>query len=111
MYDKLAVVDENKFLVLLHNRDNRYTRGGHAILVANKTRIYSTIKDLSVGEARVIEENGEFSDSSVKIKNVLAWFKCEKLGGFIAEYNFRFFYEENGLISLGTRFMNALAKV
>ena len=56
--------------------------------------IYSTIKDLSVGEAMLTEETGRFPDSSVKIKNALAWFKknrgikCEKLGGFIAEYNF-----------------------
>ena len=52
-------------------------------------------------KARVIEETGRFPDSSVKIKNTLTCFKkkrgikCEKLGGFIAEYNFRFFYEEN----------------
>ena len=45
----------------------------------------------------VIEETGRFPDSSVKIKNALAWFKkkrsirCGKIGGFIAEYNFRFF--------------------
>ena len=79
--------------------------------------IYSTIEDLSFGKAKVIEETGRFPDSSVKIKNSLAWFKkkrgikCEKLGGFIAEYNFRFFCEENDGISLGTRFMTALAKV
>ena len=35
----------------------------------------------------------------------------KKIGGFIAEYNFCFFYEENDDISLGTRFMTALAKV
>ena len=50
-------------------------------------------------------------------KNALAWFKkkrgikCEKPGGFIAEYNVRFFYEENDGISLRTRFMTALTKV
>ena len=104
-------------MFLLHNRNNRYTRGGHAIPAANNVRIYSTIKNLSVGEARVIEETGRFSDSSVKIKNSLAWFKkkmgikCEKLGGFIAEYNFRPFYEENDGVSLGISFMTALAKV
>ena len=104
-------------MYFLHNRNNRYTRGGHAIPVANNARIYSTVKDLSVGEARAIEETGRFPNSSVKIKNVLAWFKkkrgikCEKLGGFIAEYNFRFFYEENDSISFGIRFMTALAKV
>ena len=104
-------------MFLLHNRNNRYTRGGHAIPVANNAGIYSTIKDLSVGKARVIEETGRFPDSSVKIKNTLAWFKkkrgieCEKLGGFIAEYNFRFFYEENDGISLGTRFMTVFTKV
>ena len=38
--------------------NNRYTRGGHKIAVANNARIYSTIKDISVGEARVIEETG-----------------------------------------------------
>ena len=96
---------------------NRYTRGGHEIPVANNARIYSTIKNLSVGEARVIEETERFPDSSVKIKNALASFKkkrgikCEKLGGFIAAYNFRFFYEENDSISLGTSFMTSLAKV
>ena len=37
--------------------------------------------------------------------------KCEKLGGFIAEHNFRFFYKENDGISLETRFLTALAKV
>ena len=53
----------------------------------------------------VIEETGRFPDSSVKIKNALAWFKkkrgikCEKLGGFIAAYNFHFFYEENAIFS------------
>ena len=104
-------------MFLLDNRNNRYTRGGHAIPAANKVRIYSTIKNLSVGEARVIEETGLFSDSSVKIKNALAWFKkkmgikCEKLGGFIADYNFRPFYEENDGVSLGISFMTALAKV
>ena len=52
----LAVVDENKdCLFLLHKRNNRYTRGGHAIPVADNARIYSTIRDLSVGEARVSE--------------------------------------------------------
>ena len=85
--------------------------------MANNARTYSTIKDLSVGEAMVTEETGLFPDSSVKIKNALAWFKkkrgikCEKLGEFIAEYNFWLFYEENDRISLGTRFMTALAKV
>ena len=85
--------------------------------MANNARIYRTIKYLSVGEARVIEETGRFPDSSVKIKNALAWFKkkrsikCEKPGGFIADCNFRFFYEENHGISLGTRFMTAIAKV
>ena len=65
----------------------------------------------------VIEETGRFPDSSVKIKNALAWFKkkssirCGKIGGFIAECNFRFFYEENDGISLGTRFVTSLAKV
>ena len=65
----------------------------------------------------VIEETGRFPDSSVKIKNALAWFKkkrsikCGKIGGFIAEYNFRFFYEENDAISLGARFVTSLAKV
>ena len=104
-------------MFLLHNRNNRYTRGGNAFSAANNARIYSTIKDLNVGEARVIEETGRFPDSSVKIKNALAWFKkkrgikCEKLGGFIAECNFCFFYEENDGISIGTRFMTALAKV
>ena len=103
-------------MFLLHNRNNRYTRGSHAIPAANNVRIYSTIKNLSVGEARVIEETGRFSDSSVKIKNALAWFKkkmgikCEKLGGFIAEYNFRPFYEENDGVSLGISFMTALEK-
>ena len=82
-------------MFLLHNRNNCYTRGGHAIPVANNARLYSTIKDLSVEEARVIEETGRFPDSSVNIKNVLAWFKnkrgikCEKLAGLIGEYNFR----------------------
>ena len=85
--------------------------------MANNARTYSTIKDLSVGEAMVTEETGLFPDSSVKIKNALAWFKkkrgikCEKLGVFIAEYNFWLFYEENDRISLGARFMTALAKV
>ena len=37
--------------------------------------------------------------------------KCEKLGGFIADYNFRPFYEENDGVSLGISFMTALAKV
>ena len=37
--------------------------------------------------------------------------KCEKLGGFIAEYNFRFFHKENDDISLGTRVITAQAKV
>ena len=78
---------------------------------------YIALLNLNVGEARVIEETGQFFDSSVKVKNALAWFKkkrgikCEKLGGFVAEYNLRFFYEENDEISLGTRFMTALAKV
>ena len=83
--------------------------------MAINARIYSTIKILIVGEARVIEETERFPDSSVKIKNALAWLKekskCEKPGGFIAGYNLRFFYEENGGISLGTKFMTALAKV
>ena len=71
--DIVAVADENKeFLFLLHNRNNRYTRGGHAIAMANNARTYSTIKDLSVGEAMVTEETGQFLDSSVKIKNALA---------------------------------------
>ena len=96
--------------------NNRYTKGGHEIPVANKVRIYSTIEDLSFGEARVIEETGRSPDSSIKIKNALAWFKnmrsikCE-IGGFIPEYNFCFFYEENDGISLETRFMTELAKV
>ena len=48
-----AVVDENKgILFLSHNRSNRYTRDGHATPVANNDRIYSTIKDLSVGDVR-----------------------------------------------------------
>ena len=65
-YDILAVVGENKeYSFLLHNRKNHYTRGGHAIPVVNNARIYSTIKDLSVGEARLIEESRGFSDSSV----------------------------------------------
>ena len=65
-YDVLAVVDENKeFSFLLHIRKNHYTRGGHAIPVVNNARIYSTIKDLSVGEARLTEESRRFSDSSV----------------------------------------------
>ena len=65
-YDTLAVVGENKeYSFLLHNRKNHYTRGGHAIPVVNNARIYSTIKDLSVGEARLIEESRRFSDSSV----------------------------------------------
>ena len=117
-YDILAVVDKNKeFSFLLHNRKNRYTRGGHAISVVNNARIYGTIKDLSVGKARLIEESRRFSDSSVKTKNALAWLKkkrdikCEKLGDFTVGYNCRFFYEENDLISLRTRFMTALAKV
>ena len=51
----LAVIDENiEFLFLLQSRNNRYTRGRHAIPAANNARIYSTIKDFSVGEARVI---------------------------------------------------------
>ena len=97
-------------MFLLDNRNNRYTRGGHAIPAANNVRIYSTIKNLSVGEARVIEETGRFSDSSFKIKNVLAWFKkkmgikCEKLGGFIADYNFRPFYEENDGVIFRNKF-------
>ena len=95
-------------MFLLHSRNNQYIRGGHAIHVANNARIYSTIKVFSVGEVTVVEETGRFPDSSVKINNALAWFKkkrgikYEKLGGFIAEYNFRFFYEENDGISLGT---------
>ena len=103
-------------MILLHKRNNRYTKGGHAISVANNARIYSTIKNLSVEEARVIEETGRFPDCSVQMKNELAWFKkkrdikCEKLEGFIAECNFRFFYEESGGISLGTKFMTGLAK-
>ena len=40
----------------LHSRNNRYTRGRHAIPVANNAIIYSTFKDLSIREARVIEE-------------------------------------------------------
>ena len=65
-YDILAVVGENKeYSFLLHNRKNHYTRGGHAIPVVNNARIYSTIKDLSVGEARLIEESRRFSGSSV----------------------------------------------
>ena len=102
-------------MFLIYNRNNRYTRGGHAIPAENNARMYSPIEDLSVGEARVIEETGRFSDSPVKIKN--AWFKkkrgikCEKHGGSTAEYNFWFFYEENDGISFGTRFMTALAKV
>ena len=85
--------------------------------MVNNAITYSTIKDLSVGEVRVTEETGRFPDSSFKIKNALAWFKkkrgikCEKLAGFIAEFNFRFFYEQNDGISLGTKFMTALAKV
>ena len=71
--DMLAVVDENKdCLFLLNNRNNRYTRGGNATPVADNARIYSTIRDLSVGEARVSEETGRFSHFSVKIKNALA---------------------------------------
>ena len=54
--------------------------------MANNARTYSTIKDLSVGEAMVTEETGLFPDSSVKIKK--RGIKCEKLGEFIAEYNF-----------------------
>ena len=65
-YNILAVVGENKeYSFLLRNRKNHYTRGGHAIPVVNNARIYSTIKDLSVGEARLIEESRRFSDSSV----------------------------------------------
>ena len=51
----------------------------------------STIKELSVGEVWVIEGTGRVPDSSVKMKNALAWFKKkssikgEKLGGFIAK--------------------------
>ena len=38
--DILPVADEDKdFLFLLHNRKNRYTRGGHAIAVAGNARI------------------------------------------------------------------------
>ena len=113
----LLLLTKTEYLFLLHNRNNHYTKGGHTIPVANNARIHSTIKDLSVVEARVIEEIERFPDSSSKIKNTLAWFKkkrgikCENLGGFIAEYNFRFFYEENDGISLRTRFMTLLAKV
>ena len=95
MCDILAAIDENKeFLFLLHNRNNRYTRDRNAIPVDNNARIYSTIKDLDVGEARVIEQTGRFPNSVAKIKIALAWFKkkrgikCEKLARFIAEYNF-----------------------
>ena len=53
MCDILAFADENKeYLFLLHSRNNQYTRGAHAIPVANNARIYSTIKDFSVGEVR-----------------------------------------------------------
>ena len=110
----LLLLIKHNFCFLLHNRTNCYSRGGHAIPLSNNARIYSTIKDLSVEEARVIER---FPGSSVKIKNTLAWskkkrgIKCDKLGGFIAEYNFRFFCEENDEISLETRFMTPLAKV
>ena len=71
----------------------------YAIPFANNTKIYSTIKKISVEEARVIEEARRFPYSFIKVKNALALFKkkrdikCEKLGGFIAEHNFRFFNE------------------
>ena len=74
----LLLLTKNIFWLSLHNRNNRYTRGEHAIPVANNARIYSTIKDLSVGEAKVIEETGQFPNSSVKIKNALAWFKKKR---------------------------------
>ena len=85
----------------LHNRNNRYARGRHATPTTQNARIYSTVKDCSIWETRVIEEIGQFPDSFVKTKNILTWFKkkrgikYEKLGGFIAEYSFRFFYKEN----------------
>ena len=41
------------------------------IPVANNARIYSTVKDLSTGEGRVIEKTGRFPDSSDKIKKPL----------------------------------------
>ena len=76
----LAVVDENKeYLFLLHNRNNPYSRDGHEVPVANNARIYSTIKDLSVGDARVIEETGPFPDSSIKINNALTWSKKKRV--------------------------------
>ena len=102
---------------MLHSRNNCYTRGGHAIPVASNARIYSTIEDLNVGKARAIEETERLPHYSIKTKNTLVWFKkkrgikCGKLGGFIGEYNFRFFYEENDDISLETKFMTALVKV
>ena len=77
---------------MLHNRNNRYTRGGQAIPADNNARIYRLIKELSAGEVRIIDETRRFLDSSIKIKNALAQFKkksgikCEKLRGFIAEY-------------------------
>ena len=52
-----------------------------------------------MAEARVIEKARRFPYSSIKMKNALALFKkkrdikFEKLEGFIAERNFRFFYE------------------
>ena len=62
----------------LHNRNNRYTRGGDAIPVASNSRVYGTVKNLIVGEANVIEETGWFPDSSVKTKNTLTWFKKKR---------------------------------
>ena len=76
----LLLLTKKNFWLSLHNRNNRYTRGGHAIPVANNARIYSTIKDLSVGEARVTEGTGRFPDSSAKIKNALIWFHEENDG-------------------------------
>ena len=81
-------------ICLLLNRNNRYTRSRHAMTIANNARTYSSIKDLGVGEARVIEETGRFLESYVKIKNALAWLKkkrsikCEKLGGFLQSTTF-----------------------
>ena len=57
----LLLTKTKKILFLLYNRNNCYTRDGQAIPVVNKARIYSTIKDLSVGEVRVIEETGRFT--------------------------------------------------
>ena len=88
--------------------------------MANNARIYSTFKDLSIREARVIEETFSITGFPIlPLRSRTHWhglkrrggIKCEKLGGFITEYNFRFFYEKNDGISLGTRFMTALAKV